>query len=98
MERLHLRVRTISEYVQNTTRYERSIASGALNRQIDSLQSQKLRDGLRGSVKSVPMMSAVFAESMAAGSLNVAASDVVVCGNDLGEVHVCALEDRNTLI
>lgn len=88
VERMHLRVKRVSERIVNTLRFERSVLSGVVNLQFRS-SAIILSDmhGLRG--KTAEWQDATVADSAEYFGWHVFGGDVVLRGREAGKVIAC---------
>ena len=90
VERLHLRVKSVADNVENTSDYERSVLACAMVQQRKSLLERK-GDGLRGRVGPLPGYPRVqVAKGLECGTMRVQAGEIVFFDGSVGLVLACA--------
>ena len=93
VERLHLRVKRVTENITSMVSFETATLSGVLNSHARSLATRKDTSGLHGRTTSSSMFQgATIADSMELGGFECAVNDVVFLGESCAYVVACALE------
>jgi hypothetical protein len=95
IERLHNVFRRITHYHHNTQRFEASLMSGALNAQLARLKKKEFGNTLLGKVGAHPAFADVtVAERLLCDSKEISVGDLVLLGERVGKVALCAASAR----
>jgi hypothetical protein len=102
VERMHLDVKSVAENVKNTSRFERSVLSGVLNKHFRTLTETAAFAGLRSQVVQLPGVPHLFvADAMELDGQKTSAGDLVFGGGEervVGQVVACIADiDSMTL-
>ncbi len=102
VERMHLDVKSVAEHCRNTTRFERSVLSGVLNKHFRALTDHASFAGLRGRVGQLPGEPHLFVgDAMEFDGQKTSACDLVFGGGGdrvVGQVVACIADvDSMTL-
>jgi len=96
VERLHRRIKSHANVIDNLSRFEGSVLSAMLNTQMESLKATTLEGGLRGDIQPCPG----FVDAQMGPHVvdefgkRVSVADVVINGDIPGLVHACVIEDQ----
>ena len=93
IERLHLRVKAISEHIDNTIAFERSVLCGLINAHAKRAQERLGGCGLIGESRKVPSLDAWVSERLEFGGLSVVVGDYVFRGDTCGKVTACIADE-----
>jgi hypothetical protein len=96
IERLHLTVKPHAERCLNTRRYERSVLSGVINSQLDSLGRMRQDCTILDSevVKIEGFHDAELADKMDVLGMTITVGDIVLFGDTAGRVLACVNENN----
>ena len=95
IERIHLRIKRNAEKVHELRVFEKSVMAGVVNSIYDEA-SKPLSDGLRGATYN--HHGTLVGDHLNVGSLRVDSRDVVMRGDELAVVAVCAEEDGDLYV
>ena len=99
IERLHLRVKAVSENVKNTKTFERSVLSGVVNSHVRSANQKWIGGGLVGAAVQHPIVQeSLVADHVELAGVRVAVGDVVCCGERMGQVVACVTYESGLLL
>ena len=89
IERLHLRVKAVSEKLLNTRAFERSALCSLPTAQHNSLTAACERGGLVGATACWPGTEAPVGDGVAISGVSLSVGDVAIFGDRLGTVATC---------
>lgn len=92
IERLHLRMKSIADPIDNTRTYERSVLAGMINSQVRILQQSFCQDGLLGGQANVVGAGVIVADKATLGGLNLSVGDLAFDADTVGQVVAIARE------
>jgi hypothetical protein len=90
IERIHLRIKRNADKVHELGVFEKSVMAGVVNSIFDEA-SKPFSDGLRGATSDAE--GTVLGDHLCVGSLRVDSGDVIMRGDEVAVVSVCAEED-----
>jgi hypothetical protein len=90
IERIHLRIKRNADKVHELGVFEKSVMAGVVNSIFDEA-SKPFSDGLRGAT--FDYEGTVLGDHLCVGSLRVDSGDVIMRGDEVAVVSVCAEED-----
>ncbi len=100
VERIHLQVKWIAEFVKNTSTFELSVLSGVTNCAFRrAREAMQVFGGLVGRTAPLPgFAGALVADHLEHGGMKVSSDDVVISGPKTGKVVACLREGSKLFV